>query len=267
MTNPEFPVETFGEAWEHLRRPFTAGAVKWKVQQQAGNPPNKGMIVGYIDARLVMERLNLVVRDKWHDEYERLDGKHLLCRLTVCGITRTDVGLGPEAASKDAYSDALKRAAVKFGVGVSLYALRQTWIAVGEGQDKLKRVSRGNKHSLQIPPSTEEYLRGVYSMWLDTDRGKLFGEPLDHGDEEGSVGELAEAEQAAAAEAESDAFDAPRAEEQKAEIAGLYEALQSKNGTSKLKKGALNAMVKGAEHSNEELDKVLKHVRELVEAA
>jgi hypothetical protein len=39
------------------------------------------------------------------------------------GVTRTDVGESTEGLSKDLVSDALKRAAVPFGVGVSCYAL------------------------------------------------------------------------------------------------------------------------------------------------
>ena len=54
----------------------------------------------------------------------------LECRLTVCGVTRSDVGTvepGSKAGSdtKDLYSDALKRAAVQFGVGAFLYRFPQ----------------------------------------------------------------------------------------------------------------------------------------------
>jgi hypothetical protein len=263
-----YPLDSFKEAAAHLRRPFTAGATRWKIQQQSGNPPTRGMVVSFIDARLVVERFNLVVPHLWWDEYERLDGKRLLCRLTVDGITRQDVGQGPEASSKDAFSDALKRAAVKFGIGVSLYALRQTWLDVGEGKNKLERVTRGNKHSLRIPPSTDDYLRNIYSMWLDTDRGRIFGEPLDHGDpEEGSVGDLAEAEEGEQLAIDNgEPFDAPRAEEQKRQINDLYAELRGIDGR-KLHKGKFDAMLASAEGSNEQLATVENYLRELLEAA
>lgn len=177
---PGLPAATLREAAPHLRRPFAPEAVRWKVQHAAGT---SGLIVGYIDARLAIERLNLVVADLWHDDYAPgQDG--LLCKLTVDGVTRRDVGAGK---GKAAYSDAFKRAAVKFGVGVSLYALPQTWLRVTDGHLKLAGPSRDK---LILEPAGVEHLRDRYRIWLGTDQGSSFGEPLAHGDAlEGSIGD------------------------------------------------------------------------------
>jgi hypothetical protein len=48
------------------------------------------------------------------------------CRLTVLGVSKEDVGEGDSL--KAAFSDALKRAAVKFGVGRYLYRLEKQWV-------------------------------------------------------------------------------------------------------------------------------------------
>ncbi|RTH01947.1 Rad52/22 double-strand break repair protein, partial [Thermus scotoductus] len=48
------------------------------------------------------------------------------CRLTILGITKEDVGEGDSL--KAAFSDALKRAAVKFGVSRYLYSLPSQWV-------------------------------------------------------------------------------------------------------------------------------------------
>ena len=102
-------------AAEHLRRPFAAEAVRWKVQ--AGT-----LVVPYVDARLVIERLNLVCPHLWHDEYEPVGGgKGLLCRLTIDGIIRVDVGEGYQG--KGLYPESFKRAAVKFRVQVHTTAM------------------------------------------------------------------------------------------------------------------------------------------------
>lgn len=161
-----------------LRRPFTPEAVKFKVQQnlgKKGQDPSGALIVAYIDARLVIERLNHVVGFEWSDHYDLP-----WCYLTVRGITRSDVGeYNPNAKDdKAAVSDSLKRAAVHFGIGVSIYALPQIKLWINESQGALKLAGS----SILITDSGQDRLRNGYAKWL-TDHGtRSFGEPLDHGD-------------------------------------------------------------------------------------
>jgi hypothetical protein len=262
MTNLEevtFPVGSFKEAAPHLRRPFSPGAVRWKVQSTSGD---RGLIVGYLDARLVIERLNLVVPHLWFDSYERLDGTALRCSLTVDRITREDVGMGKDA--KSLYSDALKRAAVKFGIGVSLYALKPLWLDAGEGKGKLKKTG-GNKPTLIITPDTESWLRDTYAAWLKLEgRGASFGPPLDHGDDpEGSVGELADSEPEQQT-LDPETLDVPRANEQVQEIERLYAELKAQNGRSPITKGKLDSMLAAA-NTNAELEQIAEHIRQKME--
>jgi hypothetical protein len=100
----------------------------------------------------------------------------------VLGVTKADVGVyqgsKPDAlAVKSAYSDALKRAAVKFGIGASLYACPKVWAAVdtyGSGDNvKVKGFS----------PAGEKALRDAYAAFLASDACRShFGDALDHGD-------------------------------------------------------------------------------------
>ena len=84
--------------------------------------------VRYITARMVMDRLDDVVSPiGWTDSYIVLSDGSVECSLSITfdgseWLTRCDVGTaeGTEPM-KSAYSDALKRAAVKFGVGRYLY--------------------------------------------------------------------------------------------------------------------------------------------------
>jgi hypothetical protein len=77
-----------------------------------------------------MERLDDVIGPDWSDRYEKAGtAKGLVCYLTVCGVTRADVGDDDNENEpvKSAYSDAFKRAAVKFGIGRFLYDLPKMW--------------------------------------------------------------------------------------------------------------------------------------------
>lgn len=117
-----------------LAEPFSRNEVKFKPQSVKGN---RALAMAYVDARVVQDRLDDVLGvENWQDEYETLaDGSvvcKLTCRLGDRWITKVDVG-GPSEQPdggdrvKAAFSDALKRAAVKFGVGRYLYRLPATW--------------------------------------------------------------------------------------------------------------------------------------------
>ncbi len=171
LDGSELPVATLGQALGELRRPFTAAAVRYKLQ-------TKTYAICYIDARLVAERLNLVCGHLWSDAYEQLPyAGHLLCRLTVDGVTRENVG-GQSATdpTKGMFSDALKRAAVRFGVGVSLSVAPGGVLPAGQ----VRTNSQGKQ--VGITREGEQALRKRYSTWLAGPGTRAFGAPLDHGD-------------------------------------------------------------------------------------
>jgi hypothetical protein len=116
--------------------PFAADEIKYKP---AKVKDNRCLALAYIDARLVLDRLDEVLGlNGWKDEYTVLPGgTEVECRLSIriAGewITKADVGGESEQPDggdrmKAAYSDALKRAAVKFGIGRFLYRLPQQWM-------------------------------------------------------------------------------------------------------------------------------------------
>ena len=78
---------------EELARPFAIERVEWKPQSVRGH---RAMALPYADARAYKDRLNEVVGSHWSDEHEVLDGGAVvLCRLTVVGVTRSDIGEAP----------------------------------------------------------------------------------------------------------------------------------------------------------------------------
>lgn len=173
-----------------LRRPFTAAAVNWKIQTNP-KPRNggfgKALIVGYMDSRLCAERLNAVVGGSWSDEYRQRDGLSVVCRLTVLDATREDVGWSKDCTTdmgiKAMYSDAFKRACVKYSIGAYLYAMPKMYLDAG----KLKQAGS----SWYLTRDAEAELARNYSHWLGRkDTKDRFGEPMDHGDADGAQGDV-----------------------------------------------------------------------------
>lgn len=117
-----------------LSAPFPADAVKFRPQNVKGN---RALALPYIDARMVMDRLDAVLGiGGWQTESTVLNDGSVVCRLSAKigdeWVVRTDVGGMSEQPDggdrmKAAFSDALKRAAVQLGVGRYLYALPQLW--------------------------------------------------------------------------------------------------------------------------------------------
>jgi hypothetical protein len=118
-----------------LAEPFEVREVKFKPQMVKAN---RCMAMAYIDARLVQDRLDEVLGvENWGDTYQLLPDGSVVCRLRCKlggrWITKTDVGSPSEQPDqgdrlKAAFSDALKRAAVKFGIGRYLYRLSAQWV-------------------------------------------------------------------------------------------------------------------------------------------
>lgn len=117
-----------------LAAPFPVEQVGWKPQTIKDN---RALAVAFMDARDVMKRLDAVVgSDAWEDSYVFLPDHNVVCTLRVrfgdVWVSKMDVG--GESDQKDcgdrakaAVSDALKRAAVKFGIGRYLYDLPMQW--------------------------------------------------------------------------------------------------------------------------------------------
>ncbi len=120
---------------EQLAAPFPASDVRWKPQTVSGN---RALAIAYIDARAVIDRLDEVLGiDGWTDAYEVLPDGSVVCtlkaRIGETWVSKVDVG-GPSEQPdegdrrKAAFSDALKRAAVKLGIGRYLYRLPRQWV-------------------------------------------------------------------------------------------------------------------------------------------
>lgn len=196
--------ELSADAARDLRRPIAPAEVRFKVQV-TNHDDTRAQVIAYIDARTVIARLNLLFPGRWRADTEPVplemrvtaldehgaryaividrDGQvrrdrelAYRCRLQIAGAVFEDVGTGDDP--KAAYSDALKRVAVRAGIGECLYAMDSPWLAVGVGDGEL-RVSRGSRPRPIIDRRTLGWLRGSYARWLGQ-AGASFGEPLAH---------------------------------------------------------------------------------------
>ncbi len=191
------------EMLEALSKPFDPREVEVKIQA-VNRDRTRAQVVAYVDARTVLDRLDEVVGPTgWSDSYEVLtngtdgEGRRLVevkCTLTVLGVSKEDVGEGDSL--KAAFSDALKRAAVKFGVGRYLYRLPKVWADLDERgnikdpeavkrallggetddtppwEDKPKRVKPADEEPRPSGGVTEAQLRYIHKLWKEIGGGE-----------------------------------------------------------------------------------------------
>jgi hypothetical protein len=135
-----------------LARPFPAHDIEWRVQSSGtktdGTPWAK--VLAYVTARGIMERLDLVLGiGGWADAYTVGPGGGVVCRLSckIDGewVTKEDGAENTDVeAVKGGLSSALKRAAVKFGVGRYLYRLEEGWAVISDRGEYSAKTKEGN---------------------------------------------------------------------------------------------------------------------------
>lgn len=117
-----------------LHKPFPTNEIEWRVGSTSADK-TRGLALAYLTARHVMERLDEVCgTENWQDRYE-FHGTRTVCYLSIKigdqWVTKADgAGDSDVEAEKGAISDALKRAAVKWGIGRYLYSLASPWVEI-----------------------------------------------------------------------------------------------------------------------------------------
>jgi hypothetical protein len=135
-----------------LAKPFSPAVIKWRVgstnkkkwdyakknNQQLPEP--KGMPLAYLDARDVQDRLDEVCGlGGWQCRNPWSESNKLSCEIGIkvgeewLWLWRGD-GAGETAVEgeKGAFSDAFKRAGVRWGIGRYLYDLPNTWVTLDD---------------------------------------------------------------------------------------------------------------------------------------
>lgn len=177
----------FEEFIKECRRPFPPEAILFRV---GATSASAALILHYIDARHVSERLNQLIPGGWSSHYNPINSgtklEGIQCNLSISLdnnlVTRSDVGTliasDDMGGIKAMYSDALKRAAVHFGIGVSLYAQPTTWVPADKnGTTYIKKNKAGKLAYVQ--DVAVEGLRTKYVAWLKSDVSSKFGEHVE----------------------------------------------------------------------------------------
>lgn len=217
-----------------LREPFPWPELEHRVQ---GKPSSNGRIqmLTYVQRKAIIDRLDAVVGpNNWQDTYEMwTGGESAKCKLSlrISGewITKEDAAAETDIeAVKGGITNALKRAASKWGIGLYLYDFPTCWLEgkkVGDkvyppdnaGQQILERVRKEAPHLLhqgdlpkdqqRKPPAAPKNLLSKLAEpppWLDDelDRGRFAGtrwawflEPSEDGGRIGYLVHLIESEE------------------------------------------------------------------------
>jgi hypothetical protein len=153
-----------------LAQPFPADEIEWRVGQKSKDG-KKATVLAYLTSRAVQNRLDEVVGPaRWRDSYTPvMEGAKTigyLCTLELevgegRWVGKTDVSdLTDIEALKGGISGALKRAAVKWGIGRYLYGLEARYLPIqeGYGPDGAVYVPLGDKGPGHIvPPKLPEW--------------------------------------------------------------------------------------------------------------
>jgi hypothetical protein len=130
--------------FEALRAPFRPDELEWRVQSSGINDKGEwAMVLAYVTNRAIQDRLdNVVGPANWKNEYVAGPDGGVMCGLSILHsytdddgkvlaaqwITKWDGAPNTDIESvKGGLSDAMKRAAVQWGIGRYLYGLDVGW--------------------------------------------------------------------------------------------------------------------------------------------
>lgn len=145
-----------------LKRPFQYSDIEWRISRIFKS--GKATVLAYITSRAVMDRLDEVFGiDGWQDEYSFIDN-NVTCQLKVLindtWISKMDGAPQTNFESfKGGISDAMKRCAVKFGIGRYLYNLTESWVTIQP--EKPHGVDKKYIHFIN-----DENKSGIKGYWI-----------------------------------------------------------------------------------------------------
>ena len=132
---------SYQQIMEELAKPLDLKDIEWRVQSAVAK--NGGgyrlLVLPYVTSRAIMNRLDKVVGAFWKDQYQPI-GQSTAGFRCILSLKIGDEWVSREDAAeltdiepiKGGYSNALKRAGAKWGIGRYLYRLPQYWVDVKE---------------------------------------------------------------------------------------------------------------------------------------
>ena len=139
------------ENLKQLREPIPSAQISWRVGA-TNLDKTRGQALPYIDNRIVQNRLDDVLGpENWSNRFEEVVvNNQLMAVRCIIGVRIGDEwvekedganlddssssGNAAEMAIKGVYSDAMKRAAVQWGIGRYLYEFEAPWVTLDDRQ-------------------------------------------------------------------------------------------------------------------------------------
>jgi hypothetical protein len=169
-----------------LRDPFAPEDIEWRVQtagEKNGRPWAR--VLAYVTNRAIMDRLDEVAGPgNWRNEYQPGPAGGVVCGLSVRvpradgaeWVTKWDGAENSDVEPvKGGLSNAMKRAAVQWGIGRYLYDLDEGWATVTDNGRFSAKTKEGKWFKWdppelptwaipRIPPASEEQLARVEAL-------------------------------------------------------------------------------------------------------
>ena len=120
---------------KELKKPFLPGEIEWRITAKSGDK-TKGLVVPYITNRAIQNRLDEVCGiENWKNEFFICPDNSKICGISIKikdeWITKYDGASDTDIeATKGGISNAMKRAAVQWGIGRYLYNLPSHWVKI-----------------------------------------------------------------------------------------------------------------------------------------
>lgn len=147
-----------------LQKPFAIEDIEFRVGSTSADK-SKGIALAYLTNRAIMKRLDDIFGPfGWKNEYREWKGNSQLCGISIKyegeWITKWD-GADDSAteAIKGGLSDAMKRAAVQWGIGRYLYQLDQMWVPLKPQGRSHVMVNEPRLPQWALPEGYEQKIR------------------------------------------------------------------------------------------------------------
>lgn len=152
---------------EALKQPFSPDDIEFRAGA-TNQEKTRALALPYLTSRAVMDRLDSVCGpENWRDEYLPGPAGGVICGLSIRvnneWVTKWDGADNTDyEAIKGGLSGALKRSAVKWGIGRYLYALPKVWVkaeqrgksvVIDEDEARQKMFGGGQRQASASPPA------------------------------------------------------------------------------------------------------------------
>lgn len=171
MCNQEMKLS---DIMDELRRPFHPSEVEWKPGAVKGE---RALALAYANLRAYMNRLDEVCGAEWSVEYEPWGEDRIICKLTICGVTRSSTGETNKESERSEIggtvgeAQSFKRACVMFGLSRYLYQLPSGWADYDPATKKFTEKAKAKLTGILVQHyrrATDPKREGLDDLYAET---------------------------------------------------------------------------------------------------